>query len=241
MTIQVSITDEQLSSAIAGFLLAVCPAPFEAVQGQDNRVAEPAAPDFAVFTPTGRRRLATNLDLYADCRFVGSITGTTMTVTEQDYGTVAVGNQVFGPNVAANTVVTAGPSGSGPWTYTVSPAQTVAPGVMAAGVQDLTAQTEVEVQIDVHGPNSADNAQRISTLLRDDYGVQLLASSGYDVVPLHADEPKQIPFVNGENQYEDRYVIEAKLQINPTVTVPQQFAETVTVGTIDVDAVYPPT
>lgn len=240
MPITVSITDDQLDQALRGFLLAVCPAPFEAILGQANRVPEPVEQDFAVYTPTGRSRLATNLDSFADCRFVASISGPTMTVTELDYGTIVIGKQVFGSTVAAGTVVQGGPTGTGPWLYTVNPPQTVASRVMAAGTQDLEQQTEVSVQIDVHGPNSADNAQRISTLLRDGYGVQLFANSGFDVTPLHADDPKQIPFVNAAKQYEDRYVIDVRIQVNPVVEVPQQFAETLTPTLLDVDVEYPP-
>jgi hypothetical protein len=232
------LTNEQAMTALRSFLLAVCPAPFEAVLGQGNRVPEPSTPDFAVYTPGLRRRLATNLDTFSDCRFVASIAGTVMTVTELDYGTIAVGNTVFGPNVANNTTVQSGPSGTGPWAYVVAPSQTAASGVMAAGTQALQQQTELTVQIDVHGPNSADNAQLISTLLRDEYGVGLFAQSGFDVVPLHADDPKQIPFIDGEDQYEDRYIVEAKLQINPTIQVPQQFAETITPTLVDVDDEY---
>lgn len=240
MTITVSITDDQINTALRTFLIAVCQAPFEAVVGQENVVPEPATPDFAIYTAIRRSRLGTNLDSGADCRFVASISGTTMAVTEVDYGTIKQGATVFGVNVAAGTTVQSGPSGGGAGSYTVTPSQTVAAAVMASGAMDYTAQTEAVVQIDVHGPNSAQNAQVISTLLRDDYGVQLFAQSGFDVTPIHADEPKQIPFINGEKQWEDRYVIEAHLQINPVVEAPQQYAETVTVGLIDVDAKYPP-
>jgi hypothetical protein len=57
---------------------------------------------------------------------------------------------------------------------------------------------------------------------------------------LHADEAKQIPFVNAEDQYEDRWIVEVDLQVNAVVTAPQEFADAARVGLVDVDAVYPP-
>lgn len=109
-----------------------------------------------------------------------------------------------------------------------------------AGTQDHTQPTEAVFQLDVHGPNSADNAEVISTLFRSAYAVDAMAAINPDVYPLHADDPKQVPFINDANQYESRWVIEAFLQANQTVSVPQQSAEALAVDLIDVDAVYPP-
>lgn len=58
--------------------------------------------------------------------FVGSISGTTLTVTAVTSGTIAVGQAIFGANVLQNTVITALGTGSGGvGTYTVSNTQTV--------------------------------------------------------------------------------------------------------------------
>jgi hypothetical protein len=59
--------------------------------------------------------------------FTGSISGTTLTVTVMQSGTIAVGQAIFGQGVAQNTVITALGTGSGGvGTYTVSDSQTVA-------------------------------------------------------------------------------------------------------------------
>jgi hypothetical protein len=59
--------------------------------------------------------------------FTGSITGTTLTVTVMQSGTIAVGQAIFGQGVAQNSVITALGTGSGGvGTYTVSDSQTVA-------------------------------------------------------------------------------------------------------------------
>lgn len=104
------------------------------------------------------------------------------------------------------------------------------------------------VQIDVHGPQSSDNAQVITTLFRSDYGVDAFAASGFDVIPLYASDPHQTPFLNGEQQQENRWSIDTVMQCNPIVTTAQDFAATISIsaaptgvvgGLINVDVIYP--
>jgi hypothetical protein len=99
--------------------------------------------------------------------------------------------------------------------------------------------TKLTIQLDVHGPASSDNSQIISTLFRDDFAVQAFAQSGFDISPLYADDPMQIGFVNAENQWEIRYVVQAFIQANQVVVVQQDFADEVNVGLVSVDATYP--
>ncbi len=103
-----------------------------------------------------------------------------------------------------------------------------------------TQAVQLTVQLDIHGPNAADNTQIVTTLFRSDYGVQALAASGFDVAPLFTSEPQQIPFVNGEQQIETRWSFDAVMQANPIVTSRQDFAAALGVGVISVDATYPP-
>jgi hypothetical protein len=90
--------------------------------------------------------------------------------------------------------------------------------------ETIEQDTEVTMQLDVHGPNSADNAQIISTLFRDEYATDFFTASGYNMAPLYADDPKQLPFTNGEQQVEQRWTIDAVMQVNPTITLTPQFA-----------------
>lgn len=240
MTIPVSPTQAQINTALRAFLISILPTGVEVILGQQNRVPEPRANNFVVFTPILRDRLETNVDTYADCLFTGSISGTTLTVTAVEFGTIVVGRALFGVGVASGSIISAlGTGTGGVGTYTISPSQTVTSKPLAAGAMNAMQPVSMTIQLDVHGPNSADNAQIISTLLRDDYAVRSFAASGVDVAPLYADDPKQIPFINGEQQYETRWVINAVLQANQTVSPPQQFAGEVVVETIDVEATYP--
>ncbi len=60
------------------------------------------------------------------------------------------------------------------------------------------------------------------------------------MTPLHADDPKQMALVNGEEQYEQRWMVLANLQYNPTVNVPMQFFPDPAIdGIINVEVEYP--
>lgn len=134
-------------------------------------------------------------------------------------------------DVLPGTVVTEFDTGiGGVGTYIVSQSQTVSDQTISAGIQTLLQPTKVTMQLDVHGPNSADNAQVITTLFRDAYAIEQFKTSGFDVSPLYASDPKQVPFINGEQQYEERWTIDAIMQANPVMQVPQQFASSAVVN-----------
>lgn len=236
-----SITQSTLYTDLGNFLVSILPAGVGVLQGQGNRVAEPAANDFVEMTSFGRVRLATNQDTSADCAFTGSITGDVLTITEVSLGKPSAGADLFGVGLASNTVIgepiSVNLDGTG--TYNISPSQTVSSRAMACGQLQIVQETEVTVQLDVHGPNSADNAQVISTLFRDQYAVSFFDDQDHGVSPLYADDPKQVPFTNENQQVEQRWVVDAHLQINPAVLVSQQFAQTLSVDLIEVEANFP--
>lgn len=221
-----SITKSQIQIALRAFLLDVVPSGVEVFVGQANRVPEPSGADFVVFTPGSITRLATNEATDEDCLFTGSISGTTMTVTTVSYGSILVGAPVFGAGVTTGTTITAlGTGTGGVGTYTVSPTQTVASEALSAGQTGIMQRAQVVYQIDVHGPNGGDTSNAIATLFRDDYAVQVFAALGYPVTPLYAGDPKQIPFINGEQQYEDRWTLDIAMEALIKLDVPQQFAD----------------
>lgn len=237
--ITLDLTEADMMTALRGFLLRVLPAGVEVVKGQGNRVAEPKCENFVVMTPILRTRLATNRDYYDDCALTGSIAGTVLTVTAVEYGEVRIGAPLYSTTdgmVFTGTAVTAlGTGTGGVGTYTVSPSQTVASGPLYAGVGRVQQDTAATVQLDVHGPASADNVQRITTLFRDDYGCQDFEASGFAIQPLYTSEPAQTPFFNGEQQVEYRWTVDAVLEIRPIVQHPQEFADEVEVALDPVD------
>lgn len=97
--------------------------------------------------------------------------------------------------------------------------------------------TNIDIQLDIHGPNSTDNAQIIATLFRDDYGCRNIDQTIFQ--PLHASDGHQIPFINGEGQYEDRWVITISLQANPSISTNMDFADTVSATISPIGSVNP--
>lgn len=103
--------------------------------------------------------------------------------------------------------------------------------------------TRLRAQIDCYGSTSGDLSTMLSTLLRDETGC--IALAGADPAnpvcqPLYTGEPMLAPLEDDEEQYEQRWTIEAFLQYNPVTSVPMQFANTASVTLINVDEAYPP-
>lgn len=104
-----------------------------------------------------------------------------------------------------------------------------------SGVGGIVIQqsTRFDMQIDVYGPASAEAAQLFVMLWRDAFGCEFLKP--YGVQPLYCLDASQLPLVDGEQQYEQRWTITASMQINPSVSTPAQFADSVTVELIQAD------
>lgn len=239
---QVIPTQETTFESLRAFIMNVLPAGVPVIQGQANRVAEPLADDYVLMIPLRRERIETNVDNFHDDAYRGSFAGLVLTVTQILAGSVKQGATPTGTGVAVNTVVgtqLTGPVG-GIGTYNVAPAQTLGSTILQAGAGTYLQPTKLAVQLEVHGENSADYAQIISTMFRDEYAVNFFAGINSTIVPLYADDPRQLPFNNDQQQVEDRWVIEALLQVNATVVAPQQFADQVQVDLINVDVAYPP-
>ena len=243
-------TQSNVQAALRAFLAVALPG-IIVVAGQANRVPEVSVTDFVVITPIRFERIETNVDNFQDSKFTGTIAGTLMTVTAVDLvlnGPIGVGSTIFGVGVAANTTVTALGTGTGGiGTYEVSPSQTISSQTLSAGTESLEQPTKVTVQLDFHSASlstAGDMAQTFSTLFRDDFAVQQFADQepNYgDIVPLYSEDPRQVPFINDSSQYEWRWMLECHLQVNQIISVPQQFADQITVEIINVDATYPPT
>lgn len=96
----------------------------------------------------------------------------------------------------------------------------VAPTTIAARYS-----TAFKVQLDIHGEPGGDWGQIITTCFHGDYAFPSFPET---VKPLYADSPRQMPFLNGEHQYENRWVVILALQVAPIVSTSMQFAATLT-------------
>lgn len=101
----------------------------------------------------------------------------------------------------------------------------------------LEQSVRVAVQCDFYGADSADWATMFSTVMRSGYGCRQLSPIA---APLYSDAPRMAPLIDGEEQYEQRWIVTAYVQYNPVTSTPEQFADTLEATLINVDVVYPP-
>lgn len=238
----ISLTEKQAFTALRTFLLQQVSASTEVIRAFDNLVPEPVGLNFIVMTPLRQMRLGTNETTYFDNIATGSIADNVLTVTAVSKGRLSAGLVLTdkGSVIQAGTSITAQTGGTpgGVGTYTTAPGgQTVTSETFYAGQRADLVQTEWVVQLDVHGPSSADTVRVIDAIFRSDLGVQefqdiLVDGLSVDIAPLYALEARQMPFENAEKAYEYRWVLEVHCQINPVVGSFQDFAEVLDVETI---------
>jgi hypothetical protein len=244
LTAPLSPTQSDAQTLLRSFLLDVLPSGTEVISGQGNRTPEPTAASFVVMTPIRFARRDVNLDLSSDVKYTGSVAGTTLTVAALAHGKILPGTFLYGVGVADNTVIQQQLTGTtgGIGTYQISVSQTVASKTLSSGYRQFTQNAEMTVQLDFHSADlsSADMAQTASTLLRSEYGTKFFSTGNPAIAPLYADDPAERPFINAENQYEWRWVLDARIQVNQTAAVGQQFTDAVQIARIAVDEFYAP-
>lgn len=111
------------------------------------------------------------------------------------------------------------------------------PGV-GVGTATWEQGTKVELQVDLYGDTfGADWCALFSTMWKTEYACDAL---GTLCSPLYTDGGRQIPLVTGEEQFLERWMVRTFLQYNPTVSTPQDYADTVDITVISVDVAFPP-
>jgi hypothetical protein len=237
------LTENAIYTALRTFLnSAVTTADIAIVRGQQNRVAQPPGSNFIVFTPLRNERLGTTQTAYVEIQFNGSIAGNVLTVAEMTWGGGILPGSVVRHRtvgtVANNTAIITQTSGTAGkvGTYTITPGgQTVALSPLYISTRFDLAPTQLTVQLDVYGPDSWANAQAIETLFRSSYGVQAIDVLSINAAPLYCDSARQIAFIDGEREYEDRWMMELALHVNPTIGTVQDAAEAIDVILVPAD------
>lgn len=84
---------------------------------------------------------------------------------------------------------------------------------------DTDTPSQMTIPVDCYGAGSGESAQAISAMFRDDYACQVFRAVGHDIQPLFATDPQQMPLVNGEDQYEERWTFNLELQVNHKITI----------------------
>ena len=110
-------------------------------------------------------------------------------------------------------------------------------GTATLATSSIYQSTKYGLQLDC-GDNSPAHdsgnwAQRISMIWRSGFADAYFKP--YGMAPLYTDEPHHAPWANGENQWEDRWIIDVYLQVNPGVLLARETFSAVEVNTIDVD------
>ena len=238
MSLAPSPSRDDYYTALRAFLLTILPDGIEVVQKQDNRVPQPTGFDFVTLNEVGRRRLSTNVTTYADCTFSGLVQGSTLTVMQIRLGRVEIGARLLGGGVQDGTAVQAQLSGrpgaNGVYALSAVQQSPISGASLSTGAALIAQPTEITIQVDVYGPGSSDNTTTITTLLRPEYASLWFARQGWTargIDVLDIGEPRQMPFIDGEAQYEDRWSFDVKLQANQVTSPSQDFADAVSVNT----------
>lgn len=97
--------------------------------------------------------------------------------------------------------------------------------------------TRYGIQLDFYGPISQEWAIKTMALFRDEYATEIFPPN---IQPLYADDPVQLPLIDGEDQYEQRWKLQATLQYNPILSTAQQSMLGVNVGLAPIDQTFNP-
>jgi len=104
------------------------------------------------------------------------------------------------------------------------------------GTAILHGPARIDIQVDFYGPVAGDYCKAAMTAFRTGWGFDAFPT---DIKPLYMSDGAQSPLITGEQQYETRWTLTASMQYNPTVSVPQQFANALAVNIVNVERAYP--
>ena len=97
--------------------------------------------------------------------------------------------------------------------------------IPATGTATIKGPSRIDIQIDFYGAQAGEFCKTVKTAFRSHWGFEHFPAN---IKPLYTSDGMQSPLTTGEQQYESRWTLTASLQYNPTVTVPQEFADEAT-------------
>lgn len=86
---------------------------------------------------------------------------------------------------------------------------------------------QVDVQVDIYGDNSNDRSAELETVFASSYGYDTINSINEKLAPLYSSTPINMPMINAEDQYQDRYMLTLTLQAHITVILSQDYFDKV--------------
>lgn len=105
------------------------------------------------------------------------------------------------------------------------------------GYKNLETHVEYTVQVDFYGEQSNAWATTVQALCADNFAFDYFPDN---IKPLYADGPMQIPIIDSEQTYFQRWKLMVVMQINPIITASQDFARSLNVGIKEVDTTFRP-
>lgn len=102
----------------------------------------------------------------------------------------------------------------------------------SSGHITIQARNRLTVQVDIYGPDSGDQCRAIAAAWRSEYPASVLPAW---CAPLECGDCIQSPQITGEKQWGSRWMIDLSMQYNPTVTLPQDFAQELQPNLIQAD------
>jgi hypothetical protein len=115
-----------------------------------------------------------------------------------------------------------------------------APGASNPGQENNQTSTRWDVQMDFYGSGASQNSVIVANLVRTSSASSYFEGAGGLLAPLYAGDPRNNAMINGEQQYEARWTVEASFQFNPTITTSLDFAASLAVQLKEVDTTFPP-
>lgn len=112
-----------------------------------------------------------------------------------------------------------------------------APEMAGTGEQHITRTTRWHCQLDFYGQTAAERAMTFATVVCSPFACDWFREHAPVLSPLYAGDPHQTTMINGEQQYEPRWTLDFVAQINPVVTAPLEFFDSITLKTIPVEAI----
>lgn len=117
-----------------------------------------------------------------------------------------------------------------PWRTNVDSTDT------ATQTKSISVGASYTFQCDVYGTNAADNAAILAFAFRDDYSQQFMPAGA---AAMYASDPLQMVFVDAEDNYEERWVVDLTVGYNPVIAIQSQSALSVDIVLDNVDVEYP--
>ena len=101
----------------------------------------------------------------------------------------------------------------------------------------ILTKIKFEVQLDFYGSIAQQWAAETVALFRDEYATEMFPAN---IQPLYADDPIQMPLIDGEDQYTQRWRVAGSLQYDPIISTVQQSMLAVDIAIAPIDQTFPP-